>query len=101
MLNTMQVGVAEDQGRSRTEAAKSQWPEDQSGRGPKAVEDLTNARRMQRHRIKKVIMASMQSRTQMNMNACMQSRSQTSEQATKRAGNQPIIQINQSINHNA
>ena len=72
MPNNMQVGVAEDQ----------------SGRGPRAGEDLTKARRMERHRIKKVIMASMQSRTQMKMKACMQSLTQTSDQATKQAGKQ-------------
>ncbi len=50
MPNTMQVGVTEDQGRSRTEAATSQWPEDQSGREPKAVEDLNiNAKLLQEH----------------------------------------------------
>jgi hypothetical protein len=70
--------------RPKTEAAKSQGPKDQSGRRPNVVEDVTEARRMQRHRIEKVIMASMQSRTQMKMTACMQLLSQTSEQATER-----------------
>ena len=98
-LTTCRLGwpktrAAEDQEPSKTEAAKTQGPKDQSGRGPKAVEDLTKARQMQRHKIQKVIMAFMQSRTQMNAikRASKQSLTQTTKQATKRAGKQSTNQ---------